>query len=627
MEGSEKKEKKIRFYWLIWLIILVCLSGGVFAIVYKFQSVDGQGGVKEPRDFVTEVDPEYTWDLTTMYKDLNGAKEAYKQLEDQMQRFSKYEGQLDAPESFKQAIQLYEAILISEEKLRIYANLRRDIAIEDGEVSDFLAEIEQLDSNLSEVFGFFKPELAKLSNAKLEKYLTFKETAHYSDLIEEILYNRQSILSEREDRLIGFLNDLDLTFENNYQAFWNRYDVNLKAVAYDNYYSPNEEKRFEATRASLQKQIDAVEVLASNLEGKVKYDNLIAKAYEYDTDLEMVLSQDGITMKNYKAYEQATEKNLPLYHRWVGLKQKMLGLKRPYQYHDDQLSLVDQAQNVSYEEAVKNSREAFKPLGDEYLAIFDEAISNRWIDVYPREDKYSGSYTWGAYDSHPYMLLNYIDNISSASTFAHEMGHAVHSYFSEKNQPFNSYENSIFKAEIASTTNEVLFLEQQLKHQEGKARQEVLIQYIDLIVGTIFEQMKASDFEKAIHAAQLEGKDLDGNFLKQTWQDLNAKYYGPNYKITELDGYGWTDLDHLYWNFYMYKYATGLASGYSIANQLLENPVKTQPVYLKFLKSGNTIDPIEELKTLNVDLTDGSALDSCYAKLTELLNELEATLK
>jgi oligoendopeptidase F len=215
----------------------------------------------------------------------------------------------------------------------------------------------------------------------------------------------------------------------------------------------------------------------------------------------------------------------------------------------------------------------------------------------------------------------------NASTFAHEMGHAANGYFSAKNQPFNTFENGIFKAEIASTTNEVLFLESQLKLQQGEARQEILVQYIDLIVGTIFEQMKASEFEKLIHEAQADGKDLDGEFLVETWKNLNVKYYGKDYEASDLDGYEWTNIDHLYWDFYMYKYATGLASGYNIAMNLIEDPEKIRGKYMAFLKSGNSLDTLNELDGMKIKLSDGAALESCYKRLAELMDELESTLE
>lgn len=627
MEEFKKKRKRVLLYWVAMITVLLCLTGVVYGIVIWFdKDLNDMASPDEPRDFASEVDPRYTWDLTHMYKDQSQAKDGLEGLRKQVKTFVTYEGNLKDPEIFKKAMALYRHIMTNEEKLRIYANLNKDIHMDDGGITDFLADVEQLDVEITEGFSYFKPELSSLSDLKLQQYLTFEETKGYEPMLEEIIYDRASILSESEDRLMGLLNELDLGYENNYQAFWNRYEVSLKPVAYNNYYAKDDEKRFEATKASMQKQIDAIEVLASNLEGKIKYDNLIAKAYNYNSDLAMVLNQDGIGLEDYEALEKVTADNLPLYHRWIVIKQKMLGLERPYQYHDEQLDLIKEKNKMSYEDAVKAARKAFEPLGKDYLNIFDEAISQRWVDVYPRQSKYTGSYTWGAYLSHPYILINYEDDYNSALTLAHEMGHGIHGQLSAKNQSFTTYENSIFKAEIASTTNEVLFLENQLKTQTGEARKEILIEYVKLITGTIFEQMKASEFEKIAHQAQAEGKDLDGDFFKKTWTDLNAKYYGAGYETSELDGYGWTSIDHLYWNFYMYKYATGLASGYAIATQLESSPEKTASAYEAFLKSGNTFSTVDELKTLKVTLDKGKSLEACYKKLDALLTELELGL-
>lgn len=627
MEELNKKRKRALMYWGAMAVALLCLTGIVYGAFILYEKNVKETATEEPRDFASEVDPRYTWDLTQLYKDQTQAKTELEALRQQVKTFASYEGNLNNPEVFEKAMDLYRQMMMQEEKLRIYANLNKDIHMDDGEVTDFLADVERLDIEITEGFSYFKPELAELSDLKLQQYLTFKTTKGFESVLEEIIYDRASILSESEDRLMGILNELDSGYENNYQAFWNRYDVSLKPAAYNNYYSKDDDRRFEGTKASMQKQIDAIEVLSSNLEGKVKYDNLLAKAYNYNSDLAMVLDQDGLGLEDYQALEKVTEKNLNLYHRWITIKQKMLGLNRPFQYHDEQLDLIKEENNISYEEAVKGAREAFKPLGKGYLAIFDEAVSKRWIDVYPRESKYTGSYTWGPYLGHPYILLNYEEDYNSALTLAHEVGHGIHGQLSAQNQPFLTYENSILKAEIASTTNEVLFLENQLKTQTGKARQELLIEYVKLITGTIFEQMKASEFEKIIHEGQAEGKDLDGDFLKKTWTDLNAKYYGKDYKTSELDGYGWTSIDHLYWNFYMYKYATGLASGCGIATQLQQNPEKMAGAYEAFLKSGNQFATIDELKSLNISLEKGKALEACYKKLDALLTELELALE
>lgn len=615
-------------YWGAMVVALLCLTGIVYGGLILFgDNLKENSATEEPRDFASEVDPRYTWDLSHLYKNQAQAKTELEALRQQVKTFAGYEGTLKNPEAFKKAMGLYRQIVMQEEKLRIYANLNKDIHMDDGEVTDFLADVEQLDIEITEGFSYFKPELSKLSDLKLQQYLAYTETKGFENVLEEIIYDRSSIFSESEDRLMGILNELDSGYENNYQAFWNRYDVSLKPAAYNNYYAKDDEKRFEGTKASMQKQMDAIEVLSSNLEGKIKYDNLLAKAYHYNSDLAMILDQDGIRLEDYQALEKVTEENLSLYHRWITIKQKLLGLSRPLQYHDEQLELLKEKNDISYEETVKAAREAFKPLGKDYLTVFDEAVSKRWIDVYPRESKYSGAYTWGPYLGHPYILINYEDDYNSALTFAHEVGHGVHGQLSVQNQPFSTYENSIFKAEIASTTNEVLFLENQLKTQKGKARQEILIEYVKLITGTIFEQMKASEFEKIIHEAQGNGKDLDGDFFKKTWTDLNAKYYGKDYKTSELDGYGWTSIDHLYWNFYMYKYATGLAAGYGIATQLEASPEKTAPAYEAFLKSGNQFDTIDELKGLKISLEKGKALEACYQKLDSLLTELELGLE
>ncbi len=622
-EQKEKNKKSIK--WIIFLSILISgiLFSGIYYLVWLAFQSDGTGALKEPQDFKTQVETKYTWQLEDMFSSLETAKASEKTLEKALNDFKAYRGHLSERVTYEKAISAYADLQIGIEKLSIYSNLLRDSDTSNQDADDFATNVTHLQEKIGEETAFLKQELSKLSVEKLRYYQKLEATKSSPYVIHDVIYDKENINSPEVEKLLNAYYSLENNVSEPYKSFWNRYHPpTSEGYKEADYYSKDDKKRFEATRISMEKAIDASEVLASLLEGKVAYDNGLVKIYGYESDLAMVLSQDGLSQTAYQELKDQTNAHLSVLHRWIAYKKRALALERPYEYHDEQIKWYEPSE-VSFDQAHQMVLEATKPLGKKYATILNSAFDKRWIDVYPRQTKEKGNYTWGAYASHPYVLLNYNDDFNSASTLAHELGHAVHNELTREVQGYETSTNGILKAEIASTTNEVLFLESAIKSKDEALSHEAKIAYIELIAGTMFEQMKASEFETAIHNAQMKGENLDSAFLNKTWRDLSEKYYGKSYQVTDLDNYGWTGLDHLYWNQYMYKYATGLSSGFSIAQGLLSESKQTQEAYMAFLTSGSSKDPIEELARLNIHLDEKEVYAKCYMKMSELLSSLE----
>lgn len=615
--------------WLLAGLIMALICA---AAVYNFMKVlevsDNFGPLAEPKDFTEESNPKQHWDLTAMYDTLGDAVKKRDLLKADIEAFGTYEGKLKNKEDFKMAIVLYESIQITVDSLNVYANLQRDAHTDDQAIDDFAQSVESLQAQMNGAFAFLDQELAGLPTAKLKDYLKLEEAKGSQWLLNQAIYQRSQVSSKRENYLLSLIEGMEAALNNPYQTFWNRFELkDQSSDYYDQYFSKNDTDRYKATKKHMEKSMEGAPLLASILENKIQYDNSLAKAYGYESSLEMVLSQDGLTQEDFDAIRETNDSHLNLMHRWITYRKNALKLKRPFALYDLQLSLTEETTDYPFEAGVAMVRSSLVPLGSEAVSLFNRAVEEQWIDVYPQEGKTDGNYTWGAYNAHPYVFLNYQDDLESVDTLAHEMGHAIHGEMTNNTQTFENASFGIYKAEIASTTSEVLFLEHAMKTLEGDALKEAQIEYVSLFANTMFEQMKATEFEIILHEAAMRGENLDDAFLVKTWRDLNLKYYGDDYELSDLDGYEWTKIDHLYWNFYMYKYATGLSSGYEIAQKLLSNDEEAQNQYLDFLKSGGSLDVQAELEGMGINLKEGHNFLSCYAKMDEILSVLEKDIE
>ncbi|MBR6003326.1 MAG: oligoendopeptidase F family protein, partial [Lachnospiraceae bacterium] len=317
--------------------------------------------------------------------------------------------------------------------------------------------------------------------------------------------------------------------------------------------------------------------------------------------------------------------NLDTLHRYVSLRKKCLGVDELHMYDIYTPMIKDAAKEVPYEEAQVTIKKALAVLGDDYVALLDEAFKNRWCDVYENKGKRGGAYSSCAYGTHPYMLLNYNNSLDAMFTTAHEMGHSMHSWFSNQAQPFLYSDYKIFVAEVASTCNEILLLEYLLKNCTDKKEKAYLLNhYLDSFKGTVYRQTQFAEFEMLTNEMQEKGDSLNAENLCALYKEINEKYYGKDMISDEEISYEWARIPHFYYNFYVYQYATSFCAAVAIANRILKEGEPAVKEYKKFLSSGCTDAPVELLKIAGVDLTTGAPIDSALEKFGQIIDELEA---
>ncbi len=383
---------------------------------------------------------------------------------------------------------------------------------------------------------------------------------------------------------------------------------------------------FEAMYATYakQKKYDSGDVVGQRDEEHFFY----SRARKYPSALEMSLFGDKIDKSVYTNLIDAIHEALPLMHRYMELRRKLMKLDELHMY-DLFAPLVEEYKlDITYEEAKATVKESLKPLGQDYLNILQEGFDNRWIDIYENEGKRNGAYSWGAFGTHPYVLLNHKDNLNSMFTLTHEMGHALHSYLSDTNQPYRYAQYTIFLAEVASTLNEALLMDYLLKKStDPKEKMYLLTYYMDQFRTTVFRQTMFAEFEKIIHEKAEQGESLTPQLLSQVYYDLNVLYYGKDMVVDKDIEMEWARIPHFYNSFYVYKYATGFSAATSFAKQILDEGEPAVERYLGFLKSGGSDYSINILKRAGVDMSSTEPIKQGMSVFKDLLEQMESLAK
>jgi oligoendopeptidase F len=366
---------------------------------------------------------------------------------------------------------------------------------------------------------------------------------------------------------------------------------------------------------------------ASTLTGQVKKDNFYAKVRNYKSAREAALANNNIPETVYDNLVNTINKYLPLLHRYVALRKKVLGLDELHMYDLYTPLVKDIQMKVTYNEAKDLILKGLEPMGEEYLSVLKEGFENRWVDVQENKGKRSGAYSSGAYGTNPYILMNWQDNVNNLFTLAHEFGHSVHSYYTRKSQPFAYGDYSIFVAEVASTCNENLLSEYLLKTlDDDKKRLYILNNYLETFRGTVFRQTMFAEFEHDIHMRAQNGEALTADLLTKVYYDLNKKYFGNDIVIDEEIGLEWARIPHFYYNYYVYQYATGLSASTALSKQILEEGEPAVTRYIDYLKAGSSDYPIEVLKKAGVDMTSTDPIENACKVFEEKLTEMEELL-
>lgn len=586
-----------------------------------------------------EVSDDLKWDLSRVFKNNQEWEQEYKQVAQEIKNLSKFKGTLA-----KSGKDLYEgitAILAVNrrlEKVYVYATMSSDVDTSNNHYLGFVAKAQSLANQMSAAIAFVDPEILSIPEETLAKFMQDEpRLENYRHRLEQITQKRPHTLPANEEKIIADAGDAMGTSANTFNVLTNSdmeygyvQDEDGEMVQLsDGLYSlliqsqdRNVRKNaFDVMYASYGQFENS---LASTLSGEVKAHNFNARVHKYNSAREAALSENSVPTAVYDTLIKEVNSHLDLLHRYVALRKKILGLK-DLQMYDMYVPLTGKpVLSYNFEEAKEEARKALAPLGEDYLKHVDYIFNNRVIDVVENQNKVTGAYSGGAYDTDPYELLNWEDNLDSLYTLVHETGHSVHSWYTRNTQPYVYGDYPIFVAEIASTTNENILTEYFLdKITDPKTRAFVLNHYLDSFKGTLFRQTQFAEFEQFIHETDANGQPLTADVLDEFYGNLNQRYYGDSVEPGGEIAMEWSRIPHFYYNFYVYQYATGFAAATALANKVVHGTDKERDAYINFLKSGSSDYPTEIMKRAGVDMTKADYLRDTFDTFEKRLNEFE----
>ncbi|AUB53715.1 MULTISPECIES: oligoendopeptidase F [Enterococcus] len=584
-----------------------------------------------------------TWDLTPIFSSDQEFDKKYEELTEELKNSEHYKGTLgNGATAFLEALEFVLTMYRKVELIYVYSHLKNDQDTTNTTYQALYARAGSLLSKVSEAIAWYEPEVLQLSDEQIWQYFEEEPKLEvYRHYVKQMVDNRSHILSADQEALLAgageifgassgtfaVLNNADLEFPT--ITGENGEKIQLSHGVYGQLLeSTNREVREAAFKGLYSVYAQFRNTFASTLGTHIKGHNFKAKARQYASAREAALSNNHIPESVYDTLVTVVNKHLPLLHRYMELRKRLLNVDTLHMYDLYTPVLGEAPIKFTYEEAVEKAIESLAPMGEEYLAVVKEAFSNRWIDVVENKGKRSGAYSSGSYDTNPYILMNWHDTLDQLFTLVHEMGHSVHSYFTRSNQPFVYGDYSIFLAEIASTTNENILTEHLLATEEDpRVRAYVLNHYLDGFKGTIFRQTQFAEFEHFMHQEDAKGTPLTSEYLSESYGELNAKYYGPAVEKDPEIKDEWARIPHFYYNYYVYQYSTGFSAASALAKKIWEKEPGALDAYLTYLKAGNSDYPVEVMKKAGVDMTQAAYIEDAMAVFEQRLNELEALVE
>ena len=583
-----------------------------------------------------DIDKKYTWNLDVIYGDIECFDKDYNKVKKMIKRLKSYDKKmiLDS-DSFYETIKLYFDIDRIVTKLSVYTSLSFDLDTSNNDKQELCEKISNLRSDFNNNSYFIVPSILKLNNKNLKKF--YKENIKLNDYkfyINEVYRYNKHILSDSEEKILSGISkiigtsydtyelfkDCDMSFDeiidengrkvyltnSNYSLFIESKDRNVRESAFNTLYS--EYKKYSNTFASL---------ISTNM----KELSTLAKLQKYDSAIQMSLFADDVDISVYDNLIDSVHEKINYIYEYYDLKKKILGLDELHLY-DVYVPIVEEFdKKYNYEEAKKIILKVLSVFGDEYINKVKEGLDNRWIDVYPTKSKRSGGYSGGSYDTYPYILLNYQDKYNDMSTLIHEMGHSMHSYYSRSYNNYQDSEYRIFVAEVASTVNELLLSYYMLDNSNSREeRLFILNNLMELYRATIYRQTMFAEFEKKISGMIDNDEALTADKLCNMYYDLNKFYFGNTVVVDDYIRYEWERIPHFYYEFYVYKYATGLSAATIIVKNILSHKDGAVDGYIEFLKCGSKKNPIQSLKLAGVDLTRKEVVTSALDELKNILD-------
>lgn len=586
-----------------------------------------------------EIDDKYKWDLNALYDSEKTYEDSFSKLDELFKETLAFKGKImessDTLYNFYQAYEKMERLAL---KMFMYVNLLADTDTTNTHYQELKMHFVKIYEDMETSLSFIVPEMLETPYDKvLEMIASDDRLKPYKFDLEKTFRYKNHTLSREEEEIVSKASSAFGTGDDVFYNF-NNADVNLGTIkdengievtlTHDNYIkymnSPKREVRIDAFNKMYAYFKNFKNTLAASLKGNIKEDFFSSEVRHFEDPLNESLYADNIEPSVYHSLIDAVHTSLPYMYDYMALRKKVLGLDEVHMY-DIYVDIVSAPQSdIPFEEGKKIAFEALKPLGETYLNDLKKAFDERWIDVYPSPGKKSSAYSWGCYDSYPYLLLNYNDSMDAVSTMVHELGHSMHSYYSNKKQPYITSNYPIFLAEIASTVNEVLlndYLSSQAKTKEEKIY--YLTEFLEKVRTTIYRQTMFAEFEMLMHDKYRDTGALTADDFSSTYYDLNKLYYGDGVVSDDDIRYEWSRIPHFYSAFYVYKYATGLSSALAIAGEILKGNTEVRDAYLELLASGGSDYPLELLKKVGVDMTSSEPILRALTMFKDKLDELK----
>ena len=585
---------------------------------------------------------ENTWRLEDIYENEDLFSQDAERLDARMDEFAGLQGTLkDGSEALLKVMRLYEEMNQIFEKLYVYANQRNHEDTANAKYQKMSGEMNIVAARLSQVTAWLESEILELDEAVLRQEMELEpELKKYDWFLIQITRKKAHILDKEKEALMARVGELAQTPSNVF-AMFNNADITFPEITDEKgekrkltvgtFISCMESKdrilRQHAFQALYGEYKQYINTLSAAYYGNAKQADFFAKERHYSNAMEEALDGSNIPVSVYQNLIETMKKRLPAMYRYVALRKKLLGYEELHMY-DVYVPMVETPEKkYSFEEAKEIVKRALAPLGEDYQALLQKGFDNRWIDVYENEGKRTGAYSWGAYGTHPYVLLNYHGSLNDVFTLAHEMGHALHSWHSDHKQPYLYAGYKIFVAEVASTCNEALLISDLLKRTNDQTERRYLINYfLDQFKGTMYRQTMFAEFEMLTHDIVSQGGVLTAEQLCELYLTLNKKYFGEEMISDPEIAYEWARIPHFYTPFYVYQYATGFAAAIAISSKILKGEEGIVEKYKQFLSGGSSMDPIDLLKLCDVDMSTPQPVEVALDVFESYLSELEKSI-
>ena len=586
-----------------------------------------------------ELPQQFTWNLESVYPDEALWESDFQTVKEQIPRLESYRGSLGSSASqLLGCLQMQDDTNKLMEQLLVYSRMRKD---EDNSNSRYQALADRatmLATELSSAGAFIGPEILSTPEERLQGFISSEPGLQlYQHRLDELLRQRPHVRSTEVEVVLAQSMDVSRTPDNSFTMLANA-DIKFPTITDENG-SPVEltNARYNQFRESQDRRVrkDAFlamhqtyhsfrNTIASTLAGSVRSDIFYARARNYPTAMEAALGPNNIPVEVYHNLVRSVDQNLPLLHRYMALRKRLLGLEELHHY-DLYVPMVPDIQiETPYDEATKTVQVALAPLGEEYVSALAGGLNSRWIDVYENEGKTSGAYSGGSYTTNPFVLLNYHGTLNDVFTLAHELGHSMHSYFTRRTQPYVYGDYTIFLAEVASTLNETLLTDSLLKQTNDRKLRAFLVNHqLESFRTTLFRQTMFAEFELEIHTRAEAGEALPPDQLSSLYGELNRRYYGTEVIPDEEISIEWARIPHFYWAFYVYQYATGISAAAALAHQILTEGEPAVQRYLRFLKSGSSKYSIDLLREAGVDMATPEPVQQALDIFKSSLDQME----